>query len=267
MSAIHTEEVAVAGRKARLLRCGSGPTVVLVHGLGLSADFYRYHLELLAGAGYCALAPDMPGFGRSPGPAFGHTVEHAAAWLAELARTTRVARAAWVGHSVSAQYVLRLAVLEPSLAAALVLAAPTGEPGRLRWIGQLAGLARTSIRERPRFAARVLASYLTTPPTRVIGSWLGGRRHLALADATLVRCPVHIVLGGRDPVVPRAFANRLAGCIPAAELISIPESAHGVALSPVAPFGAVLVDCLSRTFPPRYVEKAVTGGGKRVDIR
>ena len=253
--AVHENDVVVDGQRIRVLSAGAGPTVVLVHGLGLGAGFWRFHLESLAASGYRAVAPDMPGFGRTGGPAFAFTVEHAAGWLAEFADRLDMRHAVWVGHSVSAQYVLRLAVVRPDLVRGLVLAAPTGEPGAFRWLGQLIGLARTAPRERPRFVAHVLRHYLTTPPTRVFGAWLGARRHMALDDAPLVRCPVRVVLGGRDPVVPRAFADRLVAAAPMADLVVVPESAHGVALAPAAPFCRVLLDFLAR-FPHPAVDRS-----------
>ena len=262
---ISTGEVMVDGRAVRVMRAGEGPTVVLVHGLGLAADFWTYHLQRLADAGYHAIAPDLPGFGRSSGPAFAFTVHHAAAWLESFARAHGIERAVWVGHSVSTQYVLRLAVTQPPLVAALLLAAPTGEPGPMRWLAQMVGLARTAPRESPRLVARILASYFSTPPTRVIGMWLGARRHPALPDAALVRCPVRVVLGGRDPVVPASFARRLVAAAPQADGVVIEDSAHGVALSPAEPFCDVLLDFLSTTFAQSAVDNGGEARGKRVE--
>lgn len=263
MTAPLETHVVVDGRSVRLLRCGAGPAVVLVHGLGLGAGFWRYHLERLAAHGYTAIAVDMPGFGHTSGPAFAFTVEHAADWLMRLAHALDLRDGVWVGHSVSAQYVLRLAAARPDLVRGLVLAAPTGEPGAFRWLGQLVGLARTAFREPPRLIGHVLRHYVTTPPTRVLGAWLGARRHSALDDAARVDCPVCVVLGGRDPVVPREFAERLVALAPAARLVVIPDSAHGVALAPAEPFCDVLLAFLS-TFPRgsvddsgKVVEKAV----------
>lgn len=42
------------------------PTVILVHGLGDEADSWRSLLPLLADRGFRVVAPDLPGFGRSP---------------------------------------------------------------------------------------------------------------------------------------------------------------------------------------------------------
>lgn len=229
-------------------RAGSRPTVVLVHGLGLGGDVWAYHVPRIAREGFDVRAPDLPGFGGSSGPRRGLDVDAAAHWLAGFADRHAIRTAVWVGHSVSAQYALRLAVRRPDLVHGLVLAAPTGEPGRFRWLAQLIGLARTSTREPPRLVARVLRHYVTTPPLHTIGSWLGSRRHDAAGDARASRCPVLIVAGGRDPVVPARFAEHLAASAPQGELVIIPDSAHGVALAPPEPFCLVLLDFLRRRY-------------------
>ena len=44
------------------------PVLILIHGLGDEADTWRHLIPLLGAAGYRTLAPDLPGFGRSPVP-------------------------------------------------------------------------------------------------------------------------------------------------------------------------------------------------------
>jgi len=44
------------------------PVLILIHGLGDEADTWRHLIPLLGSAGYRILAPDLPGFGRSPIP-------------------------------------------------------------------------------------------------------------------------------------------------------------------------------------------------------
>jgi len=44
------------------------PALILIHGLGDEADSWRHIIPILGAAGYRVLAPDLPGFGRSPVP-------------------------------------------------------------------------------------------------------------------------------------------------------------------------------------------------------
>ena len=63
----------------RVARCGEGPPVFLVHGFPESWTSWRQQMQALAAAGYCALAPDVRGYGASPNP-----LDPAAYSLAEL---------------------------------------------------------------------------------------------------------------------------------------------------------------------------------------
>ncbi len=67
--------VTVDGINIHYVCGGSGPPLVLVHGLGSSAavEFY-YNLEPLA-AHHRVLAIDLPGFGKSDKPVLEYTID------------------------------------------------------------------------------------------------------------------------------------------------------------------------------------------------
>jgi pimeloyl-ACP methyl ester carboxylesterase len=56
--------VRVGDWDVRYRDAGEGPPIVLVHGLGVSADYWWRNGPPLAAAGHRVLAPDLPGFGR-----------------------------------------------------------------------------------------------------------------------------------------------------------------------------------------------------------
>jgi 2-hydroxy-6-oxonona-2,4-dienedioate hydrolase len=247
MTTIRTLEWTVAGRRTRILEAGSSSSmpVVLVHGLGLSADVWRPHMRILAAAGQSVYAPDLPGCGRSEGPMLGMGVPDGARWLVQLRAALALPPAVWVGHSVAAQTTVHLAARWPDVVAGLVLATPTGERGRLRWLAQLAGLARTTWREPAWLVRDVLRHYLTTNPSRTIGTWLRSRSHDPLGDAARVRAPALVFVGRNDPVVPLAFARRLCAALAQGRLVELDEAAHGAALSASDAFSATLLDFAS----------------------
>lgn len=225
---MRTRWLNVDGRKARLLERGAGPPVVLIHGLGLSAGVWTPHLTRLSNAGYHALAPDLPGFGQSPGPLTGLSIPATADWLLRLADAIDLERAAWVGHSVSTQQVMRLAAAAPERAAALVLAAPTG---RARWhaLRQPFGLAATTFQEPPRLVAGVAKRYLLSPMATV-GTWIRTISHATALDAPRISCPALLVVGERDVVMPERFVTTLERLLPDVETRRIEGASHAVAL-------------------------------------
>lgn len=75
------------------------PCVVFLHGAGMDRTVWALQTRYFAYHGYSVLAVDMPGHGRSDGPAL-ETIEAMADWVWELVRTAGVTSVAFVGHSM-----------------------------------------------------------------------------------------------------------------------------------------------------------------------
>jgi pimeloyl-ACP methyl ester carboxylesterase len=228
------------------LEQGTGPPVVLVHGLGLDADVWQAHLAALVDAGYRAVAPDLPGFGETPGPVLGRSIADTSAWLDEACAAIDVGRAAWVGHSLGAQHVLHLAAEAPERVAAAVLAAPIGRAGR-HSLRQIAGLMATAPRERPSVVAGVVRRYVTASLT-TLTTWLRSQPHDSALDAAVVTAPTLLVHGEEDAVVSARFVRRLETLMRDARATTLAGSAHAVALDPVEPFLEVLLRFLGQRY-------------------
>jgi 2-hydroxy-6-oxonona-2,4-dienedioate hydrolase len=212
----------------RYRTAGTGPPLVLVHGLGMMSDYWEPTARLLAAAGFHVLAPDLPGFGGSDGARAAESVEAQAAATARFADLLELGPAVYFGHSLSCQTVLQLAADRPERVRALVLVAPTGEGGAVRAIREVGRLARDAFREQLRLVVLATASYLRAGPLRFLRTWLAGTRHDPLALVARVRCPVLVVVGSEDPVVPLAFARELAARLPRGRLEVITGAPHGV---------------------------------------
>jgi pimeloyl-ACP methyl ester carboxylesterase len=68
MTDIKHRIVPTNGIRIHLAECGSGPTVLMIHGFPESWYSWRYQLPALAKAGYRAVAMDVRGYGRSSKP-------------------------------------------------------------------------------------------------------------------------------------------------------------------------------------------------------
>src|SRR2546429_4296800 len=112
---------------------GSGPPLVLVHGLGSSAavEFY-YNLEPLA-AHHRVLAIDLPGFGKSDKPMLKYTIDLFVKAVRDLMACEGLERAAVMGVSMGGRVALGLALDSPQLVERLVLvdALGVGPPRRV----------------------------------------------------------------------------------------------------------------------------------------
>src|SRR5207244_6439610 len=122
---------------------GSGPPLVLVHGLGGAASNWTELAPLLA-TRHRLLVPDLPGhWGSSALPAVSG-LEPFADRVALVAEREGMLPAPVVGHSLGGLVVLRLALRRPADVSAVVLAAAAGLSVGNVWGRQLLSLFSTA---------------------------------------------------------------------------------------------------------------------------
>ncbi|MQA88644.1 MAG: alpha/beta fold hydrolase [Gemmatimonas sp.] len=242
--------IPVGGRRVRYREAGSGDPIVLVHGLGVSADYWMRNGPPIAATGFRVLAPDLPGFGRTAGPEGGLAVGEQARSVREWAAAMELPPAVYVGHSLSCQSLLELAVANPDCVRALVLAAPTGEGQSLpRLARQLGGFLRDLHRESAALAILVLHAYLRAGLARVLRTWRLGAAHDPMPLLPGVRVPALVVVGKNDPLVHVEFATRMVDALTDGRLTVIPDGTHAVILDPTGRFNAAVIDFV-RSLPP-----------------
>src|SRR2546427_71273 len=104
--------IAVFGQTIHYFDIGSGPVVVLLHGLGSRKDDWLPVLEPMAQK-YRLLVPDQVGFGKSDKPLLDYSVQTYVDFLNEFLRQLKVEKVSLVGESlggwISALYAVELA--------------------------------------------------------------------------------------------------------------------------------------------------------------
>src|SRR5688500_1220475 len=99
-----------------------GAPVVLIHGTGAWSEIWRGTMRSLAGAGYRAIALDMPPFGYSSHPANGDFGDDAQARrVIGALDALRLERATLVGHSFGGRPTMQATFLAPQRVERLVL--------------------------------------------------------------------------------------------------------------------------------------------------
>jgi pimeloyl-ACP methyl ester carboxylesterase len=221
------------------------PTVVLVHGAGFDHSAWALHSRYFAHHGCSVLVPDLPGHGRSPGPALA-TIVAMADWVAGLLDAAGVAKAHLVGHSMGSLISLELAARHPAKVSALGLigtaaamtvgpdllkAAETNDVDAINMVsiwglgyraelgGSLApglwmhGGAQSVLQ---RCAPGVLFSDLSA-----CNAYSG-----ALAAAAKIAVPTTVILGERDMMTPAKAGKTLAAVIPHARVVVLQGAGH-----------------------------------------
>jgi pimeloyl-ACP methyl ester carboxylesterase len=102
---------------------GTGPAVLLLHGLGGTADFWQPVVARLAGD-FTLICPDLLGFGYSDKPRLRYTLaRHAGAMLAVTRAAGIQAPCAIVGHSIGGVVAAALCALDTLVITRVALAA------------------------------------------------------------------------------------------------------------------------------------------------
>lgn len=218
-----TEDVLVHGHEVATHRWGE-PDVVLLHGIGVSHRYFRPLARHLVGAGLGVLAPDLPGFGRSPRPPRPLAIAEHARVVAELCDSTRPAVV--VGHSMGAQVATELAVTRPDLVRRLVLLGPVTDPAARSAGRQGLRLLRDTRHESLAANLLMLHDWLRCGPRWYAASVPPMVDHPLGDRLALVRCPVVLLRGEHDPVTPRHLLERWAARHPDAVVGEVPGEGH-----------------------------------------
>ncbi len=128
---VRSERVAVStpelGRLSAHVKVhGSGPPLLLVHGLMTSSYSWRYVLEPL-GQRFTVYAPDLPGAGDSE-PALSYHPQRIAEWIAALQTALGVRGCRVIGNSMGGYLCMRLALSDPGAMGRLLNVHSPGVP-------------------------------------------------------------------------------------------------------------------------------------------
>ena len=244
---------------------GSGPPLLLVHGLMTSSYSWRYVFEPL-GAHFTVFAPDLPGNGRSDGPlAPRYHPDAIADWIGEVQSALGIRGCPAIGNSMGGYLCMRLALRDPRAMSRLVNVHSPGVPeARLYALGAALKVpgARSLVsylaRRKPQeFAHRNVhyfdESLKSREEAREYGGPLasreGSRAFVKYLAETMAAGPIRrfyrdlglrqergepfpipllLVYAERDPMVPPRFGELLARRIPEARLVRLPRASHFV---------------------------------------
>src|SRR5689334_510124 len=94
-----SKEITVFGQKIHYVEAGSGPTVILLHGLGGSTQAWMFNIAPLAEK-YHVVVPDQIGFGKSDKPMVNYRIRTYVDFLDQFCKQLKIERASLVGSSM-----------------------------------------------------------------------------------------------------------------------------------------------------------------------
>jgi 3-oxoadipate enol-lactonase len=238
--------VTANGHRIAYTRSGeNGQPIVLIHGLGGSAEAtYGDVIERLQPE-MRVLAFDNRGVGASDQPADGYSLVNLAHDTHELMREVGIEAAHIVGHSFGGMIAQQFALDFPDATLSLVLADCPGEQSeaarknfeaRAKIVEEqgtaaiVAGVIQNGIgaqakERRPEAVERFRQSLLTTAPGPYAASCRAAGALNLLARLSAYSKPVLVLWGDQDNV-PRAATEQLAAAFPHGRFEVIPDSGH-----------------------------------------
>lgn len=225
----------------------AGPVLVLVHGLVISSLYMVPTARRLASL-YPVLAPDLPGFGRSSKPAAALPIPQLAEALAAWLHTVGLESAVLVGNSLGCQIIADLATRHAGAIHAAVLAGPTMDRHARTAPRQIGRWLLDWTLERPSLAAAHARDYYQAGLRRAWATFRHALRDPIEQKLPALTAPTLVVRGGRDPIVPQAWAEEVTALLPNGTLRVLPRAPHVVNYTTPDRFARCVADFLSR--PP-----------------
>ena len=280
---IELQETFLHGHRVAYRAAGSGPVIVLVHGITSTSATWERVMPYLAER-YTVIAPDLLGHGESAKPRGDYSLGAFASGIRDLLVALGHDRATFVGHSLGGGVAMQLAYQFPERCDRLVLVSSGGlgrevspllraaslpgselvlpllasarllDAGRLlgRGLERLGLKAGTEIAEMARGHASLSdretrAAFLHTLRAIVDpgGQRVSANDRLYLAE----NIPFLLIWGERDSIIPVVHAHSAHKLVPSSRLEIFPDAGHFPQLDEPQAFLDVLIDFMETTEP------------------
>ena len=235
---------------------GTGPPLLLLHGLMTSGYSWRYAMAPLS-AHFTLYIPDLVGSGEADMPDASYAPDHIADWIGALLDALDIRGCAAIGNSMGGYLTMRLALRQPDAFSRLVnLHAPgipmlrltalrsalsiPGSEALLRWLIQrdverwvlknvhyydesLKSREETAEYSKPLRRLEGVHAFW-----RILKETMNPAEMPPFLDALSAGFPVplQLVYAEQDPMVPPVVGDRLSALLPDAPLVRLSEASH-----------------------------------------
>ena len=224
---------------------GSGPPLLLVHGLMITGEMFDPVIDELA-TRHRVIVPDLRGHGRSRGLPPPYSARQLAADLARLLDDLAIGSTAVLGYSQGGAIAQQLALDEPARCDRLVLACTYAfnmATAREKVEGHVVPLLLQVLGMR-RFAKLILSHGLKQVDARradwvigliadqdrkaMVGAWKDAMAFDSRRRLAGIRCPTLVVAASNDQAVPLHHARMLHEGIAGSRLVIVDRADHAL---------------------------------------
>lgn len=254
--------VEVYGQKISYLEAGSGPPVILLHGLGANKNHWLGTIAALSPK-FHVYALDQLGFGASDKPLINYRVATLVDFLGEFMRTVQIPKASLVGNSLGGWVAAAFAAEHPDQVDRLVLADPAGYYVRTVPRDEIAYLNPSTLAQARQVLNKVLANkqfvtdavverfyidHLRAGDSYTIERFIdsAARGEDSLNDELkAIKAPTLVTWGKEDGLLPVALADAFVREISGAQKVLFDKCGHAPQFECAAPFHAAIVKFLA----------------------
>jgi pimeloyl-ACP methyl ester carboxylesterase len=296
---VAVEHVTIHGHRRAFVRTGSGPALLLLHGLGCDHTTWTPVISRLA-RHFTVVAPDLLGHGLSDKPRADYSVGGYANGVRDLLTVLGIDRVTVVGHSFGGGVAMQFAYQFPERTERMMLVASGGlgpevtpairaitTPGFHQAMGVLTlpgvrhvgvaglkALSATGLRATHDLGevADIYESFKDPQAraairhvVRAVVDWRG--QIVTMADRAYLTeaMPMAVVWGGHDRVIPVRHASNAAALAPKARIEVIADAGHFPHKDHPERFARLLEDWVRTTRPATYTRakwRALLKGGR-----
>lgn len=254
----------VYGVKIHYIEAGSGPVVVLLHGLGGNTANWAFNISPLAQK-YRVIVPDQIGFGKSDKPLINYRITTYVDFLDAFLKELKIERASLVGNSMGGWVAAAYALAHPEKVEALVLVDAAGfafAPGFDT--GQLIKLNPSTREGMKELVSHVFYNKMIFMSDAFIDASMAARinagdghtirsitesiiRREDFLDNRLsaIKQPTLIIWGREDGLLPLSDGQRFQKEIPSAQLIIFDQCGHVPQVEKAADFNTAVLKFLA----------------------
>ena len=256
------KEITVFGQKIHYVEAGTGPTVILLHGLGGSTQVWQLNIAALAEK-YHVVVPDQIGFGKSDKPLVNYRIRTYVDFLDQFCKQLKIERASLVGNSMGGWIATAFTAAFPDRVDKLVLVDAAGyRPPKDLDTRTFYGLNPTTREGMKVLVAKIFYNklFLTDAAidqaitarlaagdgytiNSITESIIRGEDFLDDTVKTIKR-PTLLIWGRQDGLVPVAEGERFNKDIAGSKLIVFDQCGHMPQIEKAAEFNAAVIKFL-----------------------
>lgn len=215
----------------------SKPSILILHGWGLSGAVYLKLARLLKREGFAVFVPDLPGFGKEPLRSQAMMLDDYVSFVDEFLKANKIDKLIIIGHSFGGRVALKYAFKYPQKTNKIVL---TGAPVIRRRVfkRKISLVAAIAGGQLFRFLPKATKDFLRKLLYFLIGEWdyykAGSLKQVfkniisedLVVYAKNVKVPVLLVWGENDKVVPVSDMKKIVKIIPHATFSVVKDAGH-----------------------------------------